>query len=37
MSYDVPSMLCACAGAHTGREMSAHKKTWITHKFSLKK
>ena len=26
-----------CACAHTGREMSAHKKTWSAHKFSFKK
>jgi len=23
--------------AHTGRDMSAHKKTWSAHKFSFKK
>jgi len=25
-----------CVRAHTGRETSAHKKTWSTHKFSFK-
>jgi len=28
---------CARACAHTGREMSTHKKTWSAHKFSCKK
>jgi len=27
----------SCVRAHTGREMSAHKKTWSTHKFSFEK
>jgi len=31
-AHNVPS-----AQAHTGREMSAHKKTWSAHKFSFKK
>jgi len=37
-SETFPEMLplsCACLRAHTGREMSAHKKTWSTHKCSL--
>jgi len=28
---------CARVHMHTGREMSAHKKTWGTHKFFFKK
>ena len=27
---------CARVRAHTGHEMSAHEKTWSTHKFSYK-
>ena len=27
---------CAHVLAHTGHEISAHKKTWSTHKFSFK-
>ena len=28
---------CVCVHAHTGRDMSTHKKTWSAHKFSFKK
>jgi len=28
---------CARECAHTGRETSAHKKTWSAHKYSLQK
>jgi len=27
---------CVHVRTHTGHEMSAHKNTWSTHKFSLK-
>jgi len=30
------SLSCVHVHAHTGREMSAHKKTWSAHKFYLK-
>jgi len=29
------SLGCACVRTHTGREMSAHKKTWSAHKCFL--
>src|SRR6218665_2774375 len=32
-----PMFPLGCANAHTGREMSAHRKTWSVHKFSFKK
>ena len=33
---NVPSKLCMCVCAHTGHEMSSHKKIWSTHKFFVK-
>ena len=33
---NVPSKLCTCVHVHTVHRMSAHKKTWSTHKFSFK-
>ena len=35
--YAMFPLSCACVRAHTGREMSAHKKTWDGHKSSFKK
>jgi len=35
VNSNVLSKLCMCVRVHTGRETSAHKKTWSAHKWSL--